>query len=79
MSLVLVPREKLSREALIGLVDAFVLREGTDYGHADVPLEDKRGAVLGQLDRGEVVIVFDPETEDVTLALRRELPPGALP
>lgn len=76
MSLVLVPKEKLSPAALLGLVDAWVLREGTDYGHADVELEDKRATVLAQLDRGEVVIVFDAQTEDVTLALRRELPAG---
>ena len=72
---VLVPKDRLSPDALLGLVDAFVLREGTDYGHADRSLEEKRRAVLRQIDRGEVVIVFDPSTEDVNLVLARELPP----
>jgi hypothetical protein len=72
---VLVPKDRLSPEALVGLVDAFVLREGTDYGHADRGLDEKRTAVLAQIDRGEVVIVFDPSTEDVNLVLARELPP----
>ncbi len=71
---VVVPPDRLSREALLGLVDAFVLREGTDYGHAEPTLEDKRRQVLAQIDRGEVVIVFNPRTEDVSLALARDLP-----
>ncbi|MGF1465659.1 MAG: YheU family protein [Sandaracinaceae bacterium] len=71
---VLVPAERLSRQALSGLVDAYVLREGTDYGHEEIPLPDKRRAVQAQIHRGEVVIVFDPRTEQVELVLRRDLP-----
>ncbi len=70
---VVVPMDQLSRDALIGLVDAFVLREGTDYGHADIPLDDKRAQVLGQIERDEVRIVFDPENESCTLVLARDL------
>lgn len=58
----------------MGVVDAFVLQEGTDYGHAEPTLEEKRREVLRQLERGEVVIVFDPTSEDVTLVPARELP-----
>jgi uncharacterized protein YheU (UPF0270 family) len=71
---IVVPPARLARETLVALVDAFVLREGTDYGHRDVPLEEKRAAVLRQLDEGEVVIVFDPKTSDVELIPARELP-----
>ena len=70
---IVVPMERLSEEALLGLIDAFVLREGTDYGHADISLESKRAAVVSQLERGEVVIAFDPATEGVNLVLAREL------
>lgn len=70
---VIVPSERLSEEALLGLVDAFVLREGTDYGHADIPIEDKRAAIFAQLERGEVVVTFDPATESVNLVLARDL------
>jgi len=65
--------ERLSKEALVGLIDAFVLREGTDYGHVDISIEDKRAAVVRQLERGEVVIVFDPATEGVNLVSKRDL------
>jgi uncharacterized protein YheU (UPF0270 family) len=72
---IVVPPERLPRETLLAVVDAYVLREGTDYGHRDVALEDKRVAVLRQIERGEVVLVFDPRAQDVDLVLARELPP----
>lgn len=64
---VVVPPDRLSAAALEGLIDDFVLREGTDYGHRDVPLEEKRADVRRQLARGEIRIVFDPDTETCTL------------
>ncbi len=70
---VVVPLDALSREALFGLVDAFVLQEGTDYGHVEPTLEAKRAEVLEQLERGDVVIVYDPASESATLVLAREL------
>jgi len=73
-----VPVEQLSRDALLGLVDAFVLREGTDYGHDEPTLEDKRREVLSQIERGEVLLVFDPRTEEANLLPRRDVPPGLL-
>lgn len=65
-----IPHRKLSEEALRGIVESFVLREGTDYGERDFPLETKVGAVMRQLDRGEAVIVFDTNTgtADVVVA-----------
>jgi len=72
---IVVPRERLSDEALTGVIDDFILREGTDYGHADVAIEDKRAAVLRQLERGDATIVFDPTSETVSLILTRDLKP----
>lgn len=65
-----IPHRELSEEALRGIVESFVLREGTDYGERDFPLEAKVGAVMRQLDRGEAVIVFDVNTgtADVVVA-----------
>ncbi len=64
---VVVPPQALSREALRGVAEAFVLREGTDYGERDVAFEDKVAQVLRQLERGQAEIVFDPATESVGL------------
>ena len=64
-----IPHRELSEEALRGVVESFVLREGTDYGPRDYSLEEKIAAVIRQLDRGEAVIVFDPDTETVSIVV----------
>lgn len=70
MDFVEIPVESLSREALNGLIDEFVTRDGTDYGVKESPLESKRAAVMGQLGRGDVVIVFDPESQTCNIIKR---------
>ena len=67
--------EDLSPEALRGLVEEFVSREGTDYGHQDRSLESKVAAVLRQLESGEARIVFDLATESASIVTARDLPP----
>lgn len=69
-----IPHRSLSEAALHGVVESFVLREGTDYGQRDHSLEEKVAAVMRQLDRGEAVIAFDPETESVSIVVAS--PPG---
>ena len=66
-----VPPESLSRETLRALIEEFVTRDGTDYGAAERGLEAKVADVLRQLERGEVRIVFDPESETTTLVSAR--------
>lgn len=60
--MVKVPVQSLSVEALRGVVEAFVLREGTDYGHRDIPLKEKCAAVERQIAAGEAEVWFDPES-----------------
>lgn len=57
-----IPHRQLSIEALRGVVEEFVTREGTDYGGTNVPLEAKVAEVLVQLDRGQALLVYDEET-----------------
>ena len=61
--------QSLSEQALSGVIDDFVLREGTDYGLAEVTLDAKRAEVLRQLQQQAATIWFDPETQSVTIAL----------
>lgn len=70
---VLVPWAELSPEALRGVAESFVLREGTDYGEHEVPFETKVASILRQLERGEAHILFDPNTETVDIALKRDV------
>ncbi len=66
-----VPYGELSAELLNAVIESFVLREGTDYGEREFSLEDKVARVRGQLRRGEARILFDPESESVTIAVRQ--------
>jgi len=71
---VIVPHKQLAPEVLRAVIEDFVTREGTDYGPREHSLEQKHDAVLKQLDNGDAYIVFDPESESVTLLRREELP-----
>ncbi|HCY84457.1 MAG TPA: cytoplasmic protein [Desulfobacteraceae bacterium] len=62
-----IPHDQLSREALLGLIEEFVTRDGTDYGETEVPLETKIQQVLNQLTDRKAVIVFDPESGTTTI------------
>jgi hypothetical protein len=64
---VVIPHRELSSEALAGVIESFVLREGTDYGAREYSLEEKVAHVLRQLERGEAQIVFDAQTESVDI------------
>jgi uncharacterized protein YheU (UPF0270 family) len=57
----------LSPEALYGVIEAFITREGTDYGVHEVPLATKVAQVRHQLDAGTVVIVYDQATDSCTI------------
>jgi hypothetical protein len=62
-----IPYSELSAEALRGVVESFVLREGTDYGVRQHSFDEKVAQVMLQLRRGEAQILFDPDTESVTI------------
>ncbi len=57
----------LSAEALRGLVEEFITREGTEYGHREFSLDDKVRQVERQLASGEVKIVVDHVEERANL------------
>ena len=57
----IIPWQSLSSDALNGLIEEFVSREGTEYGEEEVPLTAKVAAVIRQLEAGEVAIVFDAD------------------
>jgi hypothetical protein len=66
-----VPFSELPAELLHAVVESFVLREGTDYGEKEMSLEDKVAGVIRQLKKGEAKILFDPESDSVTIAVKR--------
>jgi uncharacterized protein len=70
---VAVPYTELSADALQGVIDNYILREGTDYGDRTFSHEQKVAQVRRQLERGEARIVFDPLDSSVTIVA---VPPG---
>ena len=59
--------KKLSVEALNGLIESFVCREGTDYGEIEWRLDQKVEQVKQQLQNGEAAILFDHDNESTTI------------
>lgn len=74
-----IPWDALPDEQLAALVEAFVLREGTDYGLQEFALADKVAAVLRQLERGKARILWDPDSESGTIVTADTVPPRQLP
>lgn len=67
-----IPLDRLSPEILKAVIEEFVLREGTDYGVSETSMDSKITQVRRQLDRGDVLITFDPGTENCTLLTRHQ-------
>lgn len=66
-----IPAEQLASEVLVALIEDFITREGTDYGHRDYSLEEKVAQVHTQLKQHQITIVYDPASESCTL-IRKE-------
>ena len=64
-----IPHTELSQEALLGVMDSFILREGTDYGHEEITIDQKRSRVLSMLQSGEAEIVFYQESDHIDIVL----------
>lgn len=66
---IVVPYRELSESALRGVLESFVLREGTEYGEHDVSLDQKVAQVLRQLERGEAQVVFHAALESIDIVV----------
>ena len=65
----LIPHDLLEPDTLRRLIEAFVLREGTDYGE-EPPLADKVAQVQRQLDTGSAAIAYDEKDQSCTIVPR---------
>ena len=69
----LIPHDALAVDTLTRLIEDFVTRDGTDNGD-ETPLETRVQRVRRALDKGEAVIVFDPDSQQCQLAMKRDVP-----
>lgn len=72
----IVPYRELSLAALTGLIEEFVTRDGTDTGYTKNTLEQNVDMVKRQLERGDVVVVYDDETQTANLVPKDQLMGG---
>jgi uncharacterized protein YheU (UPF0270 family) len=66
---IVVPYAELAAELLRGVIESFVLREGTDYGEQAFSLDEKVAQVIRQLEHGEAHIVFEPTSQTVDVVV----------
>lgn len=69
----IIPHQELAEETLLNLIQAFITREGTDYGEREYSLVQKTQQVREQLDAGKAVILYDTESEDFTIVFKDQL------
>jgi len=67
-----IPLNELSADALQGVLEEYVSRDGTDYGELELSLLQKTQRLLQQWQRKEVVLVFDNDTESTSFLNREE-------
>lgn len=72
-----IPCKQLSEDTLIAVIESFVLREGTDYGERELSLDTKVQQVRSQLEKGDAYLVYDEESESVSIVCPRDVPQEA--
>lgn len=64
-----IPYKKIESATLTRLLEEFVSRDGTDYGHQVVTIEEKVRQVLQLLQSGRARLLFNPESETCSVDL----------
>ncbi len=72
MPVIQIPWRQLSEEALHGLIEEFVTRDGTDYGREELNTATKSQRLRQQIEAETALIVFDEESESCQIVSRDE-------
>ena len=67
MPIHIIPVDKLSAEALDGVIQELIFRNGTDYGEFEVSAEKKFRQVKQKLENGLAVLLYDDEMETTNI------------
>ncbi len=62
-----IPYEKLSPEALQGIIEQFISRDGPDSGHADIPFQRKAEQVMQNIKTGKAIILYDESNQSINI------------
>jgi uncharacterized protein len=74
---IIIPYDKLSPQALQGLIEEFVTRNGTDNGYIQASLEQNIARVMDQLRRNEAVVVYDESNRTANIVPAQNISPKA--
>jgi uncharacterized protein YheU (UPF0270 family) len=69
----IIPIDALEADTLYSLAEAFVLREGTDYGEEEISLDIKVQQVLDRLKSGDAVLVYSELHESVDIKRKEDI------
>ncbi len=69
---ILISPAYLSPPSLTAVIESFVQREGTDYGPTEISLEQKILNIRRRMEKKEIFLVFDPDTESITFLTSSE-------
>jgi uncharacterized protein YheU (UPF0270 family) len=67
MDNMIIPWDSLSDDALLGIIEEFITREGTEYGAVELSLSQKVSQIRHQLEHSQVNIVYDAELGSASL------------
>ncbi len=65
-----IPVDAVAQETLASVIASFIEREGTDYGAVEASQERKVSDIRQQLERGDIKLIFDANTESVTFVTK---------
>ena len=71
-NVLLVPWQSLSDEALRGVLEEYITRDGTDYGATELTLETRLQRAQHQLQNGEVLLAFDTAEQSCHIISREQ-------
>ena len=72
MAVHIIPVNKLSTEALQGIIQEFISRNGTDYGEIEASPDTKFRQVKSKLENGLAVLIYDDEFETTNIFLAND-------
>lgn len=68
-----IPIDTLTQDTLDAVLEEFASRDGTDYGEVEVSLAEKVSRLRSSLRRGDIVLVYDEDTESTHIVTRAAL------
>jgi len=69
----IIPWDSISDDALVGIIEEFITREGTEYGAVELSLAEKVDQIRIQLKNRQAQIAYDAELGTVSLIVQAEL------